>query len=297
MSMTISIIVPTKDRGPAVESLLNSIKRLAALERLRPEIIIGDNGSQDDTWNILGAASQDFPIPITRLRVEKRGKSAVVNSAFRIARGKIVAFVDDDVTLDSSWLEAIERFFSQRAYQVGQGKILLPEADGADPEVNELNERYRTIPHLEFDETIERVHSLNGANFAVQREVLERVGCFDERLGPGASGTSEDVELAGRFARAGIEIGYMPEAVAYHRVDRTRLTEQYFKSIHKQQGKSRLFIKNRSLTHILFQLCRSASQYGIDSVLAKDRKRYRSKGRVYHYLGMLEAKWDGRAHR
>jgi hypothetical protein len=37
------------------------------------------------------------------------------------------------------------------------------------------------------------------------------------------------------------------------------------------------------------------SLYGINSLLAKERGRYRSKGRIYHYLGMLEAKWTGQA--
>ena len=297
MSLIVSIIVPTKDRGPAVESLLDSIKCLEGLRRIRPEIIVGDNDSRDNTWHLLCAASQDFPVPLTRVKVEVPGKSAVVNSALRLAKGKVLAFIDDDVTLDPRWLEALERFFSHGAYQVGQGRILLQEPDATDPEVKKLNKRFRTIPHLELEDPSTRLHSLNGANFAVRREALERVGHFDERLGPGASGTSEDVELARRFIRAGIHIGYMQEAVAYHRVDRARLTEEYFKCIHKKQGKSRLLIKDRSVPHIMFQLCRTATQYGINSVLAKDRKRYRSKGRVYHYLGMLEAKWNGQADR
>ena len=297
MSLSISIIVPTKDRGPAVQSLLDSMKRLDGLRRVRPEIIVGDNDSRDNTWHLLCAASQDFPVPLTRVKVERPGKSAVVNSALRLAKGRILAFIDDDVTLDPRWLEALERFFSHGAYQVGQGRIMLQEPDAADSEVKKLNKRFRTIPQLELEDPAIRLHSLNGANFAVRREALERVGHFDERLGPGASGTSEDVELAGRFIRAGIHIGYMQKAVAYHRVDRARLTEEYFKCIHKKQGKSRLLIKDRSVPHIMFQLCRMAAQYGINSVLAKDRKVYRSKGRVYHYLGMLEAKWNGQADR
>jgi hypothetical protein len=114
-------------------------------------------------------------------------------------------------------------------------------------------------------------------------------------LGPGASGTSEDVELARRLTRAGIAIGYMPEGIVYHRVDRDRLTKTYFKSVHKKQGRSRLVFKNPTVPRILLDLCRTALQYGIDSVLSGERRRYRSKGRVYHYLGMLEAKLNGRS--
>ena len=290
MALSLTVIVPTKNRARMIQALLESMRSLAGLDRIRPQIIVADNDSQDETWELLNCIAQTFPLPITLLKVRSPGKSAVINEAVHAANGRIVAFLDDDVTTDCQWLEAIERFVSRDGFQVGQGQIQLQSPDADDPEVQRLIQRFRTIPKLDFDHTVQRVHSLNGANFVVFREALDRVGLFDERLGPGASGTSEDVELARRFARAGIAIGYMPEAIAYHGVDRTRLTEEYFKSIHKKQGKSRLVIKDRSVFHILFDLCRMSLQYGIDSLVAKERRRYRSKGRIYHYLGMLEAK-------
>jgi len=294
MALSLTFIIPTKNRAPMVAALLASMKDLAGLDRLRPQIIVADNNSGDDTWEVLQETARSFPVPITLIQVYKPGKSAVINEALRKAEGRIVAFLDDDVTTDRGWLEAVERFVSQSGYQVGQGRIQLQSPEADDPEVQRLIQRFRTIPKLDFDYSVERVHSLNGSNFVAFREALERVGPFDERLGPGAAGTSEDVELARRFARAGIAIGYMREAIAYHRVDRARLTEEYFKSIHKKQGKSRLVFKDRSVFHILFDLCRMSVQYVIDSLVAKERRRYRSKGRVYHYLGMLEAKLNGR---
>ena len=293
MPPSLTIIIPTKNRARLVEALLVSVRGLTGLERIQPQIIVADNDSQDETWELLHRITNTFPLPITLLKVHSPGKSAVINAAVRAANGRVLAFLDDDVIIDRDWLEAIERFVAQSGYQVGQGRIQLQSPDADDPEIQRLIQRFRTIPMLDFDHTVERVHSLNGANFTVSRAALERVGLFDERLGPGASGTSEDVELARRFTRAGIVIGYMPEAIVYHRVDRARLTEEYFKAIHKKQGKSRLVLKNRSVFHILFELCRMSIQYGIDSLVAKERRRYRSKGRVYHYLGMLEAKLNG----
>jgi hypothetical protein len=101
--------------------------------------------------------------------------------------------------------------------------------------------------------------------------------------------------LARRFTRAGISIGYMPESIAYHRVDRSRLTEEYFKALHKKQGKSRLLIKDRSVPHILIGICGMTTLYGINCLFSREQRRYRSKGRIYHYLGMLEAKWNSQA--
>ncbi len=295
MSQSYSIIVATKDRAPMIQGLLDSMKNVAGLDRIRPQIIIGDNDSQDGTWEVLQRTAKNFPLPINLLKVKRPGKSAVLNDAVRVAEGRILVFLDDDVTLDRRWLEASEKFFSQKTYQVGQGRIRLQSPDANDPQVQKLIHRFRTIPHVEYDKSMDRVHSLTGANFAVLRDALERVGPFDERLGPGASGTSEDIELAQRFARAGISIGYMQEAIAYHRVDRSRLTEEYFKFLHKKQGKSRLLIKNRSVPHILFGIWGMTTLYGINCVFSGERRRYRSKGRIYHYLGMLEDKWNGQA--
>jgi glucosyl-dolichyl phosphate glucuronosyltransferase len=295
MRQSFSIIVATKNRAPMIQGLLDSMKKVAGLDRIRPQIIVGDNNSQDGTWEFLQRTARNFPLPITLLKVKRPGKSAVLNDAVRAADGRILVFLDDDVTPDRRWLEASEKFFSQKTYQVGQGRIRLQSPDANDPQVQQLIQRFRTIPYVEYDKGTDRVHSLTGANFAVRHDALERVGPFDERLGPGASGTSEDIELARRFTRAGIGIGYMREAIAYHRVDRSRLTEEYFKSLHKKQGKSRLLIKNRSVPHILFGICGMTTLYGINCVFSGERRRYRSKGRIYHYLGMLEDKWNGQA--
>lgn len=119
------------------------------------------------------------------------------------------------------------------------------------------------------------------------------MGYFDERLGPGAAGASEDVDLAQRLRRSGISIGYMREAVVYHRVDQRRLTEDYFRTIHKLQGKSRMLMRDRGIMQIFFDLGRVMAQYAFHSIIGRERARYRSKGRIYHYLGMLETKWNG----
>jgi len=295
MRESFTIIVATKNRAPMIQALLDNMREVAGLERIRPQIIVGDNNSKDGTWELLKKTAETFPLPIKLLKVKRPGKSAVLNDAVRVADGRILVFLDDDVIPDRQWLEASERFFSQNTYHVGQGKIQLQSPDANDPQVQKLVQRFRTIPYVEYAKTTDRVHSLTGANFAVRRDALERVGPFDERLGPGASGTSEDIELARRFTRAGIGIGYMQEAIAYHRVDRSRLTEEYFKSLHKKQGKSRLLIKDRSVPHILFGISSMTALYGINCVFSKERRRYRSKGRIYHYLGMLEAKWNGQA--
>jgi len=67
-----------------------------------------------------------------------------------------------------------------------------------------------------------------GANMAFSRNVFSRIGLFDERLGAGASGCSEDSEFWYRMLAAGMAIAYQPRAVVWHshRVDRDAFGSQ-----------------------------------------------------------------------
>ena len=289
-----TIIIPTKDRCDALSELLDSIERIDTIDGIHPEIIIADNDSQDGTCEHVEAKASCLRVPIRIVKVTRPGKSAAINEALKVATGNVLVFLDDDVVVDKGWLTAIEDFFRAGQYPVGQGIIRLPAPEKDDAEILRLVERYRTIPKLEFKKKVERVHSLNGANFFALREVFDRVGGFDERLGPGASGTSEDVEFARRLTNASIAMGYAPAAVVYHRVDRSRLTEEYFQQSHRRQGKSRFVMRKRSMANVVFNLARAAGQYAYYSVAGTERNRYRSKGRIYHYLGMMEARQNHR---
>jgi GT2 family glycosyltransferase len=291
LALTITVIIPTKNRCELIRELLNSLENLRGLTRIQPNIIVGDNASSDSTPKIVEMRKTSFPTELILLNVSSPGKSAVLNQAIRRSTGEVLAFLDDDVVVDSSWLEEIENFFqSNRAHCVGQGRIRTGLGDAPDPEIRRLLQRYRTIPELEFPNDIGDLHSLNGANIAIRRTVFDRVGYFDERLGPGASGTSEDVELAQRIRKANMKIAYMNRAIVYHRVDRERLTEKYFKQTHWRQGASRFLMKKRSSAEIIYNLIRASGQYGYFTLFGKERDRYRSKGRIYHYLGMMDAK-------
>jgi GT2 family glycosyltransferase len=276
---------------------LESIGRAEYVEKLRPEVIVADNNSNDNTSNVVSSAVKVFPTELRVLKVSRPGKSAAVNDAVKSATGDVLAFLDDDVTVDKTWLTAVGDFFRNQEYRVGQGVIRLPSPESDDPELLRLVERFRTIPRLEHEPHLKTLHSLNGANFFVARDLFDRLGGFDERLGPGASGTSEDVDFARRLAGARIAIGYAPQAIVYHRVDNNRLTEAYFRQSHRRQGASRFLIRRHGTAVIFLNLARAAAQFGYYTVRRRERERYRSKGRIYHYLGMLEAKQNHRNRR
>jgi glycosyltransferase involved in cell wall biosynthesis len=176
MARKLSIIIPTRNRSNLVQTLLNSLRELVGLDQFQPQIIVGDNDSQDETPKLLHSMAKNFPVPLTLLKIQRRGKSAAMNEASRVAHGDVLAFLDDDVVVQSNWLCALQQFFEEKDYHAAQGVIRIKRAGGETPETRTLINRYRTIPNIDFGPQIKNFHSLNGANFAVSRQGLDTVG-------------------------------------------------------------------------------------------------------------------------
>src|SRR6185503_16024061 len=99
----------------------------------------------------------------------------------------------------------------------------------------------------DYGEEIIAIRGLTGTNMSFKREVFERVGLFDLRLGPGASGFSEDTEFSLRIRRAGFRIGYTPHAVVYHELDPARYGSTYNRDVQFRKGLSRSIYRRDSI--------------------------------------------------
>ena len=283
---TISVIVPTRNRAPSLQLLLESFERLTP-PPVPYEIVIADNGSTDETPRLLAEWRVGAPNRAV-VRVQQPGKSRAVNAAIARSRGDLIAFCDDDVVADPAWLAEVWDYFTRHDCAAAQGSVLWPEEAMRDPELYALLDRYRTIVHLDLDPDTVRT-KLTGANMAVRRHTLSVVGVFNEAIGPGAAGLSEDNELAGRILRHGGWIGYMSRARVVHEIDRSRLTEEYFQEYHRRQGRSRYAYKHNGIFgSILPNMAKACVNYAVYTMIGNTRRRYRAKGRYFHYREMLD---------
>jgi GT2 family glycosyltransferase len=225
------------------------------------------------------------------------GKSRAVNAAIAASKGQLLAFLDDDVVAEPAWLAEVWDYFTRHDCFAAQGSVVWPPEATSDPELYALLDRYRTIVHLDLDPDTVRT-KLTGANMTIRRHAFAVVGLFNEKIGPGAAGLSEDNELADRIRAHGGWIGYMSRARVIHEIDRSRLTEEYFEEYHRRQGRSRYAYKhNKVLTSILPNLAKACLNYLAYSISGDVRRKYRAKGRYYHYSEMLSLARKQRARR
>jgi len=292
--MLFSVIIATYNRVSSLGLLLSSIAEHFGPSRIDHEIIVVNN-SRDPSVEmrineVVKTFQHDGGERFRLVREPRAGKCTAQNAAIAVARGEILAFFDDDIVVTPDWLSVAKDFFKQNIFDAMQGPILVPPELQTNQELLIAQHKFRTINFVQYRPHMKEIKTLTGANMAIRREVFAKIGLFNERLGPGRSGISEDVEFAHRLVESGRRIGYEPKAAVYHEVDWSRLTEEFFRQRHEQQGRSRLIFKRQSLVTILPNFMRSIFAFGWYSCSGNVRKKYRAKGRFYHYRAMLVEK-------
>lgn len=215
----ISVVICTCDRGPALADCLRSV---AAQRRAPGEVIVVDNSRDGNAKGVCGG----FP-DVRYVHEPRPGLSRARNAGIRASRLNIVAFTDDDVEVHPGWTAEIARAFADREAEALTGLVLPARLDTAAQRYFQFTlGGFGTtfVPRL-FDRRFfaetrpsgAHVWKIGaGANMAFRRSAFERIGLFDERLGAGAAGCSEDSELWYRLLATGGACLYEPRAVVFH---------------------------------------------------------------------------------
>ena len=174
------------------------------------ELVVVDNNSDDQTWELLQTWTDRLPLRPVRERM--RGVTRARNTGVGHASGALIAFVDDDCYPAPDLVDAWLRVFADPRVDYSAGRVeLFDDADLPITIKTSLDPIWyvpsRLIPPGE-------IHS---ASMAVRREVFFGVGRFDPDLGPGTPFRSgDDTEFFQRASLLGYCGRYSPEAVIWH---------------------------------------------------------------------------------
>lgn len=228
---SVSIVIATRDRAGLLDECLTHVDR----QRFDAgdEVIVVDNGSSDDTLTVIARHQRTCPVPLRAMIEPEAGKSRALTRALAAATGDVVAFTDDDVDVDGDWLTAIKRAMSDPEIALVGGPV-DPRWERTVPGWLLRPERgYGRLaaPLALVDYGGERAplgaRTAVGANMAVRRDVLARVGGFALHLGKlrGTLLSGEDHDFCQRVQAAGFQAVYCPDIRVAHWVpaERTRI--------------------------------------------------------------------------
>jgi glycosyltransferase involved in cell wall biosynthesis len=200
MTPRISVIIPTHNRAAVLGHSLRTVLA-QTLEPSRYEVIVIDDGSSDDTEDVV--QTLDDPRIIFRA-VRHGGASAARNHALGIARGELVVFLDDDAFIAPDFLVQHARCHSRGTRRLVAGAIV---------EVRELPGPM--VPSGLTWRGYHR-HPSPGGNSSARLDDLRRIGGFDERF---SSYGWQDQEMGERLLASGVTRRFAWRAPIYHYKD------------------------------------------------------------------------------
>jgi glycosyltransferase involved in cell wall biosynthesis len=303
--MMISVIIATRDR---VALLADTLGAIAGQEGAGGfEVLVADNGSTDSTRAIVDEAARRRPV--FYLREDRPGKSYALNTAMANARGDLIVLTDDDVLPSPGWLAAFRRAFDETGADFAAGRILPLWEAPPPPWISPSLHGVLAIPdggesRLSIGKGLNAHIMPLGANMAVRRTVVERVGGWNTSLGKlhGTLRTGEDHEFALRLIAAGAAGVYEPAAVVQHRVPADRLRRDYFQRWFHENGAIVAAIErdhpttDRYLLNVPRHLWRRALSDAAAAALAvvkRDEKRAAAaEMRLRWFAGYAGARWS-----
>jgi len=203
-SPRVSVVIPTYRRPQLLRRCLDAV----LAQHLEPsawEVIVVDDGHDDATRSLVHrfAARAPHGATVCYLRPSRgRGPAVARNAGWRVARGDIIAFTDDDTVPDPDWLVQGER------------AMRVPEAPAAVCGAVKVPLPPRITDHARMTEGLARAEFVT-ANAFVRRSALARVKGFDERF---RRAWREDSDLQFRLLDQVGPVLPCPQAVVTHPV-------------------------------------------------------------------------------
>lgn len=206
----ISAIICTRNRpdliGNAVASVMNNAHDAF-------ELLVIDQSSDDSTERAVARFRED--IRFRYIHLDRVGLSHAYNTGISLASAPTLAFTDDDCIAPPDWLASVERAFERHPdVEMLYGQTL------AAPELKDARGVLPALP-IRREEKLGKGYGFRvygmGANFALRREIIDRIGGFDEALGGGGPlRSSQDFDFQFRAYREGAICLLTPDVWVHH---------------------------------------------------------------------------------
>lgn len=215
----ISVIIPNWNGAHHLPTCLDALRRQTYPHF---EVIVVDNASTDGSVKLV---ERDYPEVGVRVLAANRGLTGAVNEGIAVARGEIIALLNNDTEADPDWLSALHRALKTHP-EAGSAASKMLLFDQRDT-IHSAGDLYRVdgVPgnrgvwqrdEGQFNQ-VEEVFAGCGGAVAYRRAMLEDIGLMDEDLFM----YCEDVDLGWRAQLAGYRCVYAPDARVYHRLSAT----------------------------------------------------------------------------
>jgi glycosyltransferase involved in cell wall biosynthesis len=233
--MFVSIIIPTYNRSHLILSILDALEVQTFKEF---EVVISNDGSTDDTVQVIEDHREKYTFDINILNNKNGGRSVSRNVGAKAAKGDLLIFFDDDVRPNAKCIELHAEFHKKHSNSLLDGPSLFDlEVAKEKGDFQWYRSNLEMTWYVKSDRPVKKEGAgLNGGNQSMPKALFEKVGGFDEQLTD-----SEDFEFAFRaMHKHDHEIYVDYRTWVYH--DDYKSFQQYFKRRTEANGSSKRLV-------------------------------------------------------
>jgi len=231
----ISVVITTYNRCAILPAAIESVLRQNASD-LKYELIVVDNNSTDKTRQVVESFGTEEHKNVRYIFEAKQGAAHGRNAGIAIARGKVIAFMDDDVRARMDWLFNIKQAFDASPHIECVGGRILPNWS-SEPSPWLTTDHWGPLAIADYgDQTVFSSANIpicwSTSNISFRRTVFDRIGGFC-----GDFLRCQDRELMCRFISGGGQMMYDPNVVVTTEIPEERLTKAYHRKWHGTCGR------------------------------------------------------------
>jgi glycosyltransferase involved in cell wall biosynthesis len=241
--MDVAVILCTHNRCQSLRKALESVAMSQVPAAWQWQVLVVDNNSTDQTPQVAHEFCQRDPDHFRYVFESRQGKSNALNRGIREVQAHILAFMDDDVIVETDWLRNLVEPLSDPQWSGTGGRIYLPKTF-SPPSWMALEGQYSLGGILALFDLGSDAGPLSippiGTNMAFRKEMFLKYGNFRTDLGPspGSEIRYEDTEFGWRLLRGGEKLQYVPSAVVRHAVAERRLHKEYYLAYYFDYGRA-----------------------------------------------------------
>lgn len=229
-TVDLSVVICTYNRSDMLRDTLQSWIDVHK-DACQVELIVVDNNSSDDSRNVVEQFAERFDGKFVYTFEANPGLSFARNKGIEVAKGKLIAFVDDDIYFHESWLKEIFKAFRNHSEAdcIGGNSIPVFETPRPDWLADNLLQVFGSTRSGDSEKKMVFPEHPFGVNMAFKREVFDRIGMFNTCLGRIKKSllSNEEKELFYRINQAGFNTIYIPAAIIHHRIPADRINQNW----------------------------------------------------------------------
>jgi len=210
----LSVVVATYNRADTLAKTLDHLAR-QELDPSMFEVIVVDDGSPDNTGEVVQKEIATVPFELSYLHHSNQGPGYTQNRGIRAARADIILLLTDDVFLSPGALKTHMEFHrSHKEPELATiGKVLQ------SPELNQsvFLSKWDPFRFRELDGREELpAYRFGACNLSLKRDFMLQHGMFYEKIGRAGAAALEDWEVGYRLKQHGLRLLYNKGALGYH---------------------------------------------------------------------------------